>query len=61
MSDLVRLAEEWRDQDPDPETRAELDAILERDDRAELEARFGAKLEFGTAACAARSEPGPTG
>ncbi|MBX6386127.1 MAG: phospho-sugar mutase [Microbispora sp.] len=59
MSDLVRLAEQWRDQDPDPETRAEIDAILERGDQAALEARFGAKLEFGTAGLRGALGAGP--
>src|SRR3954451_15500367 len=35
--------------DPDEATRAELAAILARRDDVELEERFGAKLEFGTA------------
>src|SRR3569833_1357782 len=41
------LAEEWLEQDPDPETRTELRAHL--DDPAALAARFGAMLEFVTA------------
>ncbi|MEU6407455.1 phospho-sugar mutase [Microbispora sp. NPDC046933] len=59
MTDLVRLAEEWRDQDPDPETRAELDALLERGDLSGLEDRFGAKLEFGTAGLRGALGAGP--
>ena len=46
MSDRAR-AGEWLEQDPDPETRAELRALL--DDPEALAERFGAKLEFGTA------------
>ncbi|MBP2704741.1 phospho-sugar mutase [Microbispora sp. RL4-1S] len=59
MADLVRLAREWREQDPDPRTRAELDAILERDDLAALADRFGAKLEFGTAGLRGELGAGP--
>jgi phosphomannomutase len=54
-NDIIERAKAWRDQDPDAETRAELDAILSaaaaNDDTAlaELEARFDGRLEFGTA------------
>ncbi|MEV0581769.1 phospho-sugar mutase [Nonomuraea sp. NPDC050310] len=51
------LAEQWLAQDPDPETRAELEALL--DDPAALEARFGAKLEFGTAGLRGELGAGP--
>ncbi len=50
-------AEEWLDQDPDPETRVELRAIL--DDPAALADRFGAKLEFGTAGLRGELGAGP--
>ncbi|MEW9526987.1 phospho-sugar mutase [Microbispora sp. NPDC049125] len=58
-TDFVRLAQEWRDQDPDPVTRAELDAILEQEDLAALTDRFGAKLEFGTAGLRGELGAGP--
>src|SRR3712207_485717 len=51
-SELVKRAERWRDGDPDSTTAAELDALLAKTDaasRAELEDRFVASLEFGTA------------
>jgi len=52
---LVAAARAWRDQDPDDETRAELDAVLaavESGDAAataDLHDRFGSRLAFGTA------------
>jgi phosphomannomutase len=58
-TDLVRLAKEWRDQDPDPVTRAELDALLEQEDLIALADRFGAKLEFGTAGLRGELGAGP--
>ncbi|MFJ2031495.1 phospho-sugar mutase [Streptosporangium sp. NPDC087985] len=58
-SDLVRLAHSWLAQDPDPETRAELAALLEGGDQEELRERFGAKLEFGTAGLRGELGAGP--
>ncbi|MGH9084549.1 MAG: phospho-sugar mutase [Acidimicrobiales bacterium] len=46
---LVRAAEVWRDEDPDPITRGEVDDLLARGDAAGLAARFGDRLQFGTA------------
>ncbi|WP_433176155.1 phospho-sugar mutase [Actinoallomurus sp. CA-150999] len=58
MSDGYRpQAAEWLAQDPDPETREELRALL--DDEAALAERFGAKLEFGTAGLRGELGAGP--
>src|SRR5688572_7267009 len=62
LDDLLRAAQAWMADDPDPVTRAELEAILarpaaERD--AELVERFGARLEFGTAGLRGALGPGP--
>lgn len=52
---VIALAHAWRAQDPDDETRAELDALIARseagDDEAgaELHDRFSERLAFGTA------------
>lgn len=46
---LRRQVEAWRDEDPDPRTRAELDALLAAEDHAELADRFSGMLAFGTA------------
>ncbi|GGQ18017.1 phosphomannomutase [Actinomadura coerulea] len=59
MSDLRARAEEWLEQDPDPRTRAELRAILDAGDEAALAARFGTRLEFGTAGLRGELGAGP--
>ncbi|RFS84571.1 phospho-sugar mutase [Actinomadura spongiicola] len=59
MSDLRAAALEWLAQDPDPDTRAELRAILDNDDREGLSARFGGRLEFGTAGLRGELGAGP--
>ncbi|HVJ18356.1 MAG TPA: phospho-sugar mutase, partial [Polyangiaceae bacterium] len=46
---LMAAAREWLAGDPDPETRAELAALIEKNAQAELAERFAAPLEFGTA------------
>jgi phosphomannomutase len=65
VTDLLASAAAWRDQDPDAETRAELEALI-RDAgngsgvaRAELEDRFAARLEFGTAGLRGALGAGP--
>jgi phosphomannomutase len=52
MTTLFEQAEAWRAADPDPDTRAELAALLERRDEQaekELQERFAGPLTFGTA------------
>ncbi len=63
--ELLAAAVAWRDQDPDDETRAELDALI-RDARAgsaaavaDLQARFETRLEFGTAGLRGALGAGP--
>ena len=46
---LVARATAWLREDPEEKTRVELQSILDADDRAGLEDRFLAKLDFGTA------------
>ncbi|TDD51039.1 phospho-sugar mutase [Nonomuraea terrae] len=59
MSDLLTRARRWLEQDPDPDTRAELTALIEREDLGELRERFGARLEFGTAGLRGELGAGP--
>lgn len=49
MADVVELAHDWLAQDPDPATRAELQALIDSGDVAELTRRFDGRLQFGTA------------
>ncbi|MFI7698280.1 phospho-sugar mutase [Nonomuraea sp. NPDC049480] len=57
--DLLESARRWLAQDPDPDTRAELSALIEGEDLAGLRDRFGAKLEFGTAGLRGELGAGP--
>jgi phosphomannomutase len=60
MSDaLITQALAWAAEDPDPVTRAELEALIEADDRDELDDRFRGFLEFGTAGLRGALGAGP--
>lgn len=50
----------WIAQDPDPETRAELQALVDADDTAALAERFAGRLDFGTAGLRGELGAGPT-
>nr|WP_202886663.1 phospho-sugar mutase [Kribbella sandramycini] len=52
-------AEAWLSEDPDPDTRAELTALLAAGDTAELADRFAGTLEFGTAGLRGAVGAGP--
>lgn len=49
LADLIAAASAWADQDPDLETRAELEDLIDKRDVAALSSRFDGRLEFGTA------------
>ncbi|MFD5662137.1 phospho-sugar mutase [Streptomyces hirsutus] len=57
--DLTTRARTWLAEDPDPETRAELAALLDADDVTELTARFSGILQFGTAGLRGELGAGP--
>src|SRR5690606_17584235 len=57
--ELRERARDWLRRDPDPQTRAELAALLEAGDDAALADRFGARLEFGTAGLRGELGAGP--
>ena len=63
MSDLLAAARAWAADDPDPQTRAELEAVIARvEDGAEstdLADRFDGTLEFGTAGLRGELGAGP--
>ncbi len=57
--DLLASARDWLEQDPDPVTRSELSALIEAGDLPALQARFGSRLEFGTAGLRGELGAGP--
>ena len=46
---LIETVKLWLDHDPDPETRQELERLLQNKDLPELADRFRGRLQFGTA------------
>jgi phosphomannomutase len=58
MDELVAAARSWIAGDPDPTTRAELQALVDSGDTAELAERMAGTLEFGTAGIRGRVEAG---
>jgi len=59
LEDLIAQAKSWQAQDPDPETRAELDALIAEGSEAGLADRFGSRLGFGTAGLRGELGAGP--
>ncbi|TDW98874.1 phospho-sugar mutase [Kribbella sp. VKM Ac-2566] len=57
--DLRAAAEAWLREDPDLDTRAELQALLDAGDTTELADRFSGTLEFGTAGLRGAVGAGP--
>ncbi|GAA2242208.1 phosphomannomutase [Streptomyces ruber] len=49
QEELIARAKAWLAEDPDPDTREELAELIDGNDTAELAARFGGTLQFGTA------------
>jgi phosphomannomutase len=59
LEKLIGQAKSWHAQDPDAETRAELEALIEAGDEAGLLDRFGQRLGFGTAGLRGELGAGP--
>lgn len=57
-ADVVAAAREWIRGDPDPETRAELQALIDAGDLDELADRMAGTLRFGTAGLRGKVEAG---
>ncbi|MFM9668225.1 phospho-sugar mutase [Streptomyces galilaeus] len=57
--DLIARARTWLAEDPDPETRDELAALLDAGDVTELTTRFAGTLQFGTAGLRGELGAGP--
>jgi phosphomannomutase len=58
-TDLDARVAAWLDEDPDPVTRAELQAMIDAGDTDALAARFDGRLEFGTAGLRGALGAGP--
>lgn len=59
QDDLITRAQAWLAEDPDPETAAELAALIDAGDTAELADRFSGTLQFGTAGLRGEIGAGP--
>lgn len=59
LEKLIAQAKSWQAQDPDPETRAELEALISEGNREGLADRFGSRLGFGTAGLRGELGAGP--
>ncbi|MEU9082137.1 phospho-sugar mutase [Streptomyces sp. NPDC048357] len=59
QDDLITRAQAWLAEDPDPETAAELAALIDAGDTAELADRFAGTLQFGTAGLRGEIGAGP--
>ena len=57
--DADEIVRAWLMEDPDPDTRVELEALLATHDTAGISDRFGGRLEFGTAGLRGALGAGP--
>ncbi len=58
-TDLLDRARAWAAEDPDPVTKAELEALIAEGPSADLADRFDGTLEFGTAGLRGALGAGP--
>jgi len=61
MNNLIKIATHWLSQDPDQETRQELQSLIDTDNTEELNKRFSGRLQFGTAGLRGPLQSGPMG
>ena len=59
LETLIAKARSWQSQDPDAETKAELEALILASDEQGLASRFGGRLGFGTAGLRGELGAGP--
>jgi phosphomannomutase len=59
LSQLADQAQAWLDQDPDPVTKIELQALIDNHDEEDLASRFSTRLDFGTAGLRGELGAGP--
>jgi phosphomannomutase len=59
MTDILATARAWVDADPDPETKAQGEALIAAGDEDVLTEHFGRRLAFGTAGLRGKLGPGP--
>ncbi|MEV3932370.1 MULTISPECIES: phospho-sugar mutase [unclassified Streptomyces] len=59
QQDLLTRAKAWLAEDPDPETRVELEGLIEAGDEPALADRFAGTLQFGTAGLRGEIGAGP--
>ena len=59
MSQLADQAQAWLDQDPDPVTKLELQALIDTRDEEGIASRFSNRLDFGTAGLRGELGAGP--
>lgn len=57
--ELMDQAERWLEQDPDPQTRQELQQLIDSQNTHELTDCFAGRLQFGTAGLRGKLGPGP--
>ncbi len=59
LDQLIAQATAWKNQDPDPQTRLELEELIAAKDEAGLSDRFDQRLGFGTAGLRGELGAGP--
>lgn len=58
---ILEVAQGWLNQDPDAETKAELQALIDNNELDELTERFAGRLQFGTAGLRGKIQAGSMG